>query len=218
MSLSEDLALTIKNPEVTLRALLDARQRIKFYTHLHEIYFKQPYYWLWSKIVEGTTIIDIGAFIGDTAIYFALNRNVRKIIAYEPHPKTFEVLKDNIDQCPIGFRKKMVLKNMAILEKEGYVNNSNKDITGTNKVKLSTSGIRATTLYKELAGLKKVAIKADCEGAELHMFDNADLSNVYLIQMETHGTYDHLEKILKSKGFKVSGDAGRLGYLYAERA
>ena len=169
-------------------------------------------------MVEGTTLIDIGAFIGDTAVYFALNKNVRKIVAYEPHPKTFEVLKDNINQIPSVLRKKMVLKNMAILEKKGYVNNSNKDITGTNKVIPADSGVRATTLSKELVGLKKVVIKADCEGAELHMFDNVDLSNVYLIQMETHGTYKHLEKILKLGGFRVFGDAGRLGYLYAEKA
>ena len=85
----EDLLLIMRNPRLALDTLITARQKIKFYSHLNEIFFNQPYYWLWSQAKPHTTLIDIGAFIGDTATYFAMNSNIDKIIAYEPHPNLY---------------------------------------------------------------------------------------------------------------------------------
>ena len=44
---------------------------------------------------SGKDVIDVGAFIGDTAIYF-VRRGARKVVAIEPHPKAFTELTRNI--------------------------------------------------------------------------------------------------------------------------
>jgi len=45
--------------------------------------------------VEGRVVVDVGAFVGDSAIYFAL-KGARKVIAIEPHPSAFVEMLDNI--------------------------------------------------------------------------------------------------------------------------
>jgi len=130
----EDMLLVMRNPRLAINTLLTARQKIKFYSHLNEIFFNQPYYWLWSHAKPHTTLIDIGAFIGDTAVYFAMNPNIDKIIAYEPNPKTFEILSNNIHSMPRLMASKIKLRSNPILNEEIYVSNSTNAITGTNKV------------------------------------------------------------------------------------
>jgi FkbM family methyltransferase len=45
--------------------------------------------------VKGRVVVDVGAYIGDSAIYFAL-KGAKKIIAIEPHPGAFAEMLDNI--------------------------------------------------------------------------------------------------------------------------
>ena len=56
---------------------------------LNEIYQTLP--------VNGNTILDIGANIGDSSIYFAL-RGASRIIGVEPFPKSYELAKKNIEE------------------------------------------------------------------------------------------------------------------------
>jgi len=46
--------------------------------------------------VSGRVVVDIGAFVGDSAIYFALSRGAKRVIAVEPHPGAFAEMLDNI--------------------------------------------------------------------------------------------------------------------------
>jgi len=45
--------------------------------------------------VEGRVVVDIGAFVGDSAMHFAL-RSARRVIAIEPHPGAYAEMLDNI--------------------------------------------------------------------------------------------------------------------------
>ena len=49
----------------------------------------------------GKDVIDVGAFIGDTAIYF-VRRGARRVVAIEPHPKAFTELIRNIKLSGLG--------------------------------------------------------------------------------------------------------------------
>ena len=214
----EDIKLLIKNPRIAINTVVTARQKVKFYNHLSEIIFNQPYYWLYSHAKPHTTLIDIGAFIGDTTAYFAMNPNIDKVIAYEPHPNTFRILSGNIKSMPQALSSKIVLKNIAITDEEGYITNNMKEITGTNKTAKSKKGIKSTTLKEELEGLNNLIIKSDCEGGEYQIFNNIEaLKNVYAIQMEYHNGYSALEKVLKRRGaFNCLHTSEReLGYLTA---
>lgn len=122
----EDIKLLLKNPRIAFNTIATTRQKVKFYNHLSEIIFDQPYYWLYSHAKPHTTLIDIGAFIGDTAAYFAMNPNIDKIIAYEPHQETFKILSENIKAMPEQVSQKIVLKNIAITDEDGYVISSMK--------------------------------------------------------------------------------------------
>jgi hypothetical protein len=41
--------------------------------------------------VEDKVVVDVGAFIGDSSIYFAL-RGASRVIAVEPHPEAYKVM------------------------------------------------------------------------------------------------------------------------------
>lgn len=45
--------------------------------------------------VNGKVVVDVGAYVGDSAIYFAL-RGARKVIAIEPHPIAYTEMIENI--------------------------------------------------------------------------------------------------------------------------
>lgn len=50
--------------------------------------------------VDGKVVLDVGAYIGDTSLYF-LYRGAARVIAVEPVPEHFEVLKLNAEGKPI---------------------------------------------------------------------------------------------------------------------
>jgi len=45
--------------------------------------------------VKDRVVVDIGAYVGDSAVYFAL-RGARRVVAVEPHPGAFAEMLDNI--------------------------------------------------------------------------------------------------------------------------
>ena len=65
---------------------------VKFY-HLEEqpsdVFLNEAYPFL---PVNGKTVIDIGGYIGDTAIYFIM-KGAKKVIALEPFLQTFQFKK-----------------------------------------------------------------------------------------------------------------------------
>lgn len=66
----------------------------------------------WSFLnVKNKVVIDVGAYIGDSAIYF-VRRGARKVICFEPHPLLYRYLIENIklNKC----EDKVVALNYAI--------------------------------------------------------------------------------------------------------
>lgn len=71
---------------------------------LNEIFVKEDYRRLG---VKGRVVVDIGASIGDSAIYFAL-RGARKVYGYEPNKERYEMAIQNIKAN--GLEKKITMK------------------------------------------------------------------------------------------------------------
>ena len=133
-----------------------------------------------SKVIENTyddyfdldlikpnkeeVLVDLGAYIGDTAISFAQNYgdNYKKIYCFEISPETIEYLKANTASIP----------NLEIIEK------GVSDKQGEEYLKINESGISANTLSEEgeikvqITTLddeikeKITIIKSDIEGME----------------------------------------------------
>ncbi|MGC9108154.1 MAG: FkbM family methyltransferase [Infirmifilum sp.] len=57
--------------------------------------------------VKDHVVVDIGAGIGDTVIYFAL-RGARKVIALEPYPALYSIALRNIEANNVGNRVQLL--------------------------------------------------------------------------------------------------------------
>ncbi len=172
------------------------------------IFVDKIYRWL---PVKDKTVIDIGANIGDSAIYFALC-GATKIISIEPFHKNFELAKRNI-----------LLNNFSniTLIQAGCSNYRGKIAIDPD---LQSTGNRILKEFKEglnvsLWPLKDIldkydiksdgstVLKMDCEGCEYDTILSASedtLEKFSHMIIEYHHGYRNLKKKLEECGFGVS--------------
>ena len=174
---------------------------------IREQFIEGQYKWL---DVKGEDVIDIGANIGDSAIYFAL-KGAKHVYAFEPYPYSFNIASKNIKLN--GLQNKITLLNEGCTEKEGsinidanYQNNSGNDLKKFNKgkeIKLTT----LTNIIKRFNISSSAILKIDCEGCEYGVLlkaNDADLRKFKQILIEYHYGYLNLKKKLEAAGFNVS--------------
>jgi FkbM family methyltransferase len=115
---------------------------------------------------EGDTFVDAGAHLGTVA--FTASRavgNSGKVIAIEPHPKTFSYLKEN---SSLTFHKNIKLMNAGVGEKEGFMLLSSSYVSDMNHIGESGIRVRVMTLKSLCSDIKKISLlKLDVEGFEL---------------------------------------------------
>jgi len=167
------------------------------YNSFVETFVKRQYHWLVQNLKPYTIAIDFGAQAGDSAFYlfYEGKGKIKEVLAYEPDKTFFDLLVQNIEFA----HAQTVIKPIPHIAPEPFINTENK---------------------------KNIIIKCDIEGAEHRVFTkDADLTEVYKLQIEYHGTSRNLPRILKSKGFKVKVGGpwtidpvlGDVGWLYAWR-
>ena len=159
--------------------------------------------------IKGRVIIDIGANIGDSTVYFAI-MGAEKVISVEPFPFTFELLRKNI--AINGVQDKVRVLNCAIGGKSGVMKIS-------PNVK-NTVGLRATdssvgtpihiitfeTLINDY-NPNSVILKCDCEGCEYDLVNSMskqDFNRVDEVLIEYHNGLNTLDKILEENGFIIT--------------
>lgn len=135
------------------------------------------------------TIIDIGANVGDTALFMA-NAGAT-VYAFEPVPETYEMALKNLSLNP-KLENKIHLFQNAIdgehknirIYTEDYSNATASSFIETNH----WTDIEAFKLEEimEKYDIKPDILKLDCEGAEYSILDNSDLSEFNEILMEYH--------------------------------
>jgi len=180
--------------------------------------------------VTNRTVVDVGANIADTAIYFAL-RGVKRVIAFEPFPKIFDIAQRNVKAN--GFEDKIILVNAGcgydgeVRVKEDVESNASTELKGFGEgVKIPMYSLN--TIVSKFNVEKGSVLKVDCEGCEYDLFRNASreaLDRFDQIEIEYHYGYKELVNILKKNGFKTKNTipkyrnrTGRiLGYIYAWR-
>ena len=211
----------LKNPNYAIERFNEIDQEAG---QFREIFVEQPYYWLYKKIKPNTTVIDIGANIGDTAIYFAMNNNVKEVIAIEPLPANYDHLIKLIEKSPLKNKIKCIKGAVTSKKIEKLIDSR---ITSTSKnferLKFNTGEkIDSYTLNEILFGLKNVVIKSDCEGAEKSIFNNIKLNEVYAMQIEYHNCKNLLKNILEKYGYEIKVSENKsniykeIGYIYAK--
>jgi FkbM family methyltransferase len=183
----------------------------------------------------GSFVIDVGGYIGETALFFA-QRGARRVFCVEPAPDNFRLLEQNISQS--SFKDKIVIIRAAILDKDGSVGfYMNRQEPLGNHVadhhyfmKSHTRGdlkceVQAMSFQSllEYTGLEEVdVVKLDCEGSEYDILlgtPDSVLKRVRKYIIEYHNGPDVLVKRLDELGYKVREKfrRGAVGLLYAER-
>jgi len=156
--------------------------------------------------VQGKDVLDIGANIGDTAIYFAL-KGAKRVIALEPYPATYSIAMENL--AINGMNGHISLLNAALGEKKGtilidpcFMNSSCSPL----REFISGNRIMVKTIDDLVKGykLRNAILKIDCEGGEYAILKSKKLRAFDEIIMEYHYGYKNIYEKLSREGFKVN--------------
>lgn len=213
----DDFAVSFEWHDTPLQLKLFKKDNNKRNGDIFGVFLRESYKFLECK---GETVIDVGANIADSAIYFALT-GAKEVIALEPHPYSYGLAADNI--------KTNNLTEKIILLNAGYGKDGTMEVDGDeygNVFLKERNGGEKIDIYSLKGILDKfglyqydLILKMDCEGCEYHLLEEGDVLRSFLkIQLEYHNGYRTLLKKLLTEGFrcKVMG-TWKFGYLYAER-
>ena len=173
-----------------------------FLSGFKEIYKKEPYRFLFRK--EFPCIIDCGANIGLSVIYFKQMYPDAEVIAIEPDPSLFNILKKNLDS--FGYTDIKLFQNAIWYRNEMLKFKQEGGFSGQVCIGTDFSNaidIEAVSLDRFLLQGNIGFLKLDIEGAENDIFtlNPPDLSNVSNVFIEYHSrNYENqsLHTILES--------------------
>ncbi|WP_052307195.1 FkbM family methyltransferase [Thermogladius calderae] len=152
--------------------------------------------------VAGRVVVDVGAFVGDSAIYFAV-RGAEKVIAIEPHPGAYQEMLENIRLN--NMEDKIIPINAGLASRTGWIKISRVDVdsTATTLYKIDNFGNVMTVTLGEIINKYSIpnnaVLKMDCEGCEYDVILN-DYEHVKLfgeVILEYHGNLMPLLNTMK---------------------
>jgi len=182
------------------------------------------------QLPERPIVVDIGGYIGDFSVYAVKRLNAKRVVACEPSPRNWSLLKRNIANN--GYEDRITAIHKAVTSGGDVL--MNVDAPDRNQATISAygpddpgrtriPGISLASLF-ESQGLRQVDfLKIDCEGGEYDILlktPSEVLENVRRIAFESHeidGFQAKLEGVkerLRNEGFIV---AVRSSIVYASR-
>jgi len=180
--------------------------------------------------VDGKVVIDVGAFVGDSAIYFA-SRGAKKVIAVEPHPDAFREMLDNIKLN--NLENVVVPLNVGLASKPGKICIEKVDIEGTKgtyhrpgECDVMVPAITLADVVSKYDVNHDAVLKMDCEGCEfdviLNDYEHVRVFKELLLEYHLYASSEPLSKLLKvltrdylCKIIKGSGES--IGIMYCLR-
>ncbi len=160
--------------------------------------------------VRGRDVVDIGAYVDDTAIYYAVSGGAKHVYAFEPFPYLYETAVRNVKAN--GLEKRISTYNLAVSGETGNVSLNSRytsfGIVNSKESKSGRKGVRVVSLDSIVKSLRirHGALKVDCEGCEYQVFkqaSSATLKSFDLIHVEYHYGYVDVIERLRREGFKV---------------
>lgn len=169
-----------------------------------DVYISEDYKFL---SVNNEVVVDVGANIADSSIYFAIS-GARKVIALEPFPYSYKTGKRNVDENGLGGIIDFI--NGGYGNGEEMMVDENVISNGGSKLIPSASG-KKVKLYslKEIVNHYNIdtgVLKMDCEGCEYNILNEDDetLRRFKKIQIEYHYGYRSLRRKFRNAGFNVA--------------
>jgi FkbM family methyltransferase len=161
--------------------------------------------------LKNKTVLDIGGFVGDSAIFFAW-KGAKKVVTYEANPQMCELAEQNIKLNnlteKIKVRQKAVAKTCGFQFfnfRQDHPTMSSVSSTAKNANHCKVATVSLSSIINELGHVD--VLKIDCEGSEhdlLHIaYDESALNNVDSIMMEVHGPLQPIVDILQKADFKI---------------
>jgi FkbM family methyltransferase len=162
--------------------------------------------------IKGKIVVDVGANIADSGIYFA-SHGARRIVGIEPLIENYELAEQNVKLNNFSNRISIVLAGCGA--RSGFVNI---DVDKRNGIswQLNSSLNRGKTiplltleqiLQQSNVGQDEAALKLDCEGCEYDVVlsspDNV-LRRFSSILIEYHYGYNDIREKLEKSNFEVS--------------
>ncbi len=145
-----------------------------------------------SQVEDVRLIVDCGANIGMSALYFARRYPQAKIIAIEPHPENHAMLLRNTRRVPaIHAVRAAVWPRQTVLSVAAGAGTSYAAATVTEARAAESNGVPALQLRDIIAEHGKIDIlKIDIEGSEKPLFEDPScvewLANTRVIYAELH--------------------------------
>jgi methyltransferase, FkbM family len=163
-------------------------------------------------------VLDIGAFVGDTALYYA--KRGAFVVAVEPLPSNYETMMKNLSLNP-DLKPRIIPINAAVAGEDGFMDfkysgriDGGASAYTTSRFTARVRSMKLSTLIKELEGMgidinqfKVRVLKADCKGCEYEVVDDDALRLFDIVKIEYSGylvnkTYHVLKEKLEAKGFR----------------
>ena len=175
-----------------------------------------------SLEINDRTVIDIGANIADSAIYF-ISKGAAKVIAFEPFPATYRQAKENI--VLNGMDGKIQLLNMGVGGAKQkvrlptfFIGTSGMDSIGESALNESSNQgeeIDIITLadIADMYPEEGTVVKMDCEGCEYAAIlgaENETLRHFSAFILEYHSDSSRLIKKFMDAGFETELKSRRI--------
>ncbi|MGC8615372.1 MAG: FkbM family methyltransferase, partial [Thermoprotei archaeon] len=153
--------------------------------------------------VEGRRALDVGASIGDTAIYFSL-RGAKEVVAFEPYPFPYRFAVENVEAN--GLRNVRLI-NAAVADENGSIRLTTGETTTGDDLKPSEDGVEVP-VYSLDRVLEEYGpfevLKMDCEGCEYGaLISSRRIGELKQIQVEYHYGPERIVEALSRAGFEV---------------
>jgi len=162
-----------------------------------------------KKCKNPRLIVDIGAGLGDFSLLAAKKYSQAKIIAFEPHPQLFQLLRKNIivnDTKNIIPYKKAVTSQKNIILNIGQEGTQSSFFKNINRKK--TIKVIGYDLNQLLKNNYLDFLKIDCEGGEWKIIKNLsgnNLKKIKIISLEYHRQYVKDVDLLLQKKLSLNG-------------
>lgn len=192
-----------------------------------EIFQDNVYEKVWQP-QSGDTVIDIGAYVGMFTVKASeMVGDTGEIIAIEPCPESFRILKENCARCRNVRLIKVAIMNRMGIDKLYYSRSgaANSLVTQWGKY-VEVETMTLDQLVKRLKLSRVDFIKIDAEGAGLEILQGATETlekGTRLVIAAYHDAkdgkreIDGVVKFLKDIGYQITYQKGLRSYVYAQK-